>query len=45
MVKNGVPWDVAFGVEETLRLAMCITFSIMEGHKFNWNTMRYEEPA
>jgi hypothetical protein len=44
-VKNGVNWDVAFGVEDTLRTAISIIFSEMEGRKFNFNTMRLEDPA
>ena len=43
LVKNGTPWDVAFGVDEKLRMAMSISFSQMEGRVYNWNSMRFEE--
>ena len=44
LVKNGVPFDVAFSLDDVTRAAWSIVFSQMEGHKFNWSTMRFEEP-
>ena len=45
LVKNGVPFDVAFGMDDIKRTAFCIVMSEMEGSRFNWNTMQFEEPA
>ena len=43
LVKNGVPFDVAFALDEITRTGWCIIFSEMEGAVFNFQTMRYEE--
>jgi hypothetical protein len=43
-VKNGVPFDVAFQMDEILRAAMAIKFAEFEGSKFNWHTMDFENP-
>lgn len=43
LAKNGVPFDVAFGLEEVTRAAWAIILSEMVGSKFNWNLMRFEE--
>jgi hypothetical protein len=46
-MKNGVPFDIAFGLPDLLpheKMAMSITFSEMESGKiFNWQTMDFEE--
>ena len=34
-IKNGIPFDVAFAMDEALRTAMCINFSTFEGGKFD----------
>jgi len=45
LVRNGVPFDVAFGVDAITRTAWCLMFSEMEtGREFNWNTLKFEEP-
>ncbi len=44
LVKNGVPFDVAFGLDDVMRAGWCIIFSEMEGNKFNFTTMQFEEP-
>lgn len=44
LVKNGVPFDVAFGLDEITRTGWCIVFSEMEGAKFSFATMSYEDP-
>ena len=44
LVRSGVPFDVAFGMDETMRAAFCIVFSEMDGNKFNWSSMEFEEP-
>jgi hypothetical protein len=43
LCKNGIPFDVAFSVDETTRTAWAIAFSEMEGHEFDWRTMRLKE--
>jgi hypothetical protein len=42
-VRNGVPFDVAFQIDEVTRGAWCIIFSEMEGARFDWNTMQFEK--
>ena len=42
---NGVPWDVAMRMGEADRAAMCVIFSEFQGHKFNTNTMRFEDKS
>lgn len=44
LVKNGVPFDTAFALDDVTRAAFCIKFSEFEGHKFNYRTMEFEEP-
>jgi hypothetical protein len=44
LVKNGVPFDVAFGLDEVRRTAWAIAFSEMEsGKRFNWTSMEFDE--
>jgi hypothetical protein len=38
-----VPFDVAFGLDDTYRQAMAIAFSEFEGNKFDVNAMRFVE--
>lgn len=46
LIKHGIPFDVAFGLDEIMRTAWCIVFSEMEGAKFDWNAMRFaDEPG
>lgn len=40
-MKNGVPFDVAFGLDEVTRAAFSIVFSEMEGNKFDFNRMEF----
>jgi len=46
-MRNGVPFSVIFpGITELLpheRIAMGVVMSELDGNKFNWNTMQYEE--
>lgn len=44
LVHNGVPFDLAFQLDEMTRAAFAIVFSGFHGAKFNWNTMRFEDP-
>ena len=47
LVKNGVPFGVAFGDHQLLtkaeRSAMAIVFSETEGNQFNFDTMSFVE--
>lgn len=42
-MRSGVPFDVAFELDEITRAAWCIIFSEMEGRRFNWAKMDFEE--
>jgi hypothetical protein len=46
-VKNGVPFDIAFGTGIELdaieRSAIAIIISEFEGGKFNWNNLSWEK--
>jgi hypothetical protein len=44
LVKNNVPFDVAFALDDVTRAAFSIKFSEFEGHKFNFENMAFEEP-
>lgn len=45
LVKNGIPFDVAFGLDDTKRTAWSIAFSEFESGKvFNWHTMKWDNP-
>ncbi len=41
-MKNGVPFDVAFEMDDLYRTAMAINFSRFEGAKFNIDRMEWE---
>lgn len=43
LVRNGVPFDVAFALDDVSRAGWCIVFSEMEGAKFNWHTMSFDK--
>jgi hypothetical protein len=43
LVKNGIPFDVAFSLDDVTRAAWCIVYSEMEGNQFNWDTMTWEK--
>jgi len=38
-----VPFDIAFGLDDITRTGWCIIFSEMDGAKFNFNRMAYED--
>jgi hypothetical protein len=42
-VRSGVPFDVAFSLDDRDRAAWCIVFSEFEGNQFDWNRMEFEE--
>jgi hypothetical protein len=43
LVKNGVPFDVAFSLDEITRAAWCIRFGQLDGRKFDWRAMEWED--
>lgn len=46
LLKNGVPFTIAFGVTDMAsheRHAMAIVFSELEGATFNWQTWAWEK--
>lgn len=44
LLSKGVPYDIAFGTDEIFRVAGCIVLGEIEGGKFNWATMAFEDP-
>ncbi|MBB5508158.1 hypothetical protein [Paraburkholderia atlantica] len=55
LLKNGAPFHVAFDIDRSdvdsfrmdhvERRAMCIVMGQLEGGKFNWNSMEFEDAA
>lgn len=43
LIKNGIPFDVAFSLSPAKRIAFAIKFGQLDGNKFNFDTMRWEE--
>lgn len=43
LVKYGVPFDVAFSLDDETRTAWCIIFGQMEGNKFDWEAGKWIE--
>ncbi len=44
LVRTGVPFDVAFGMGDEWRQALCIVAGELEGGTFDWSRMVFEEP-
>jgi hypothetical protein len=44
LIRNGVDFDLAFGLDDITRAAWCIIVSEQEGGKFNWHRMEFEDP-
>ena len=45
LVKNGVPFDLAFALDEITRSAYCIVFGRFDGGAFNWDSFSWEKPG
>jgi hypothetical protein len=45
LVKQGVPFDVAFSLPNDERVAWLIICGEIEGGKFNWSTAEWEKPS
>jgi hypothetical protein len=44
LVKNGVPWDTAWAMDEIEAAAMAVTFGEIEsGKSYNWTRNAYED--
>jgi len=43
LVRNGIPFDVAFTLPDVERTAFSIVFSELEGNEFDYNAMRFKE--
>ena len=43
LIKNGIPYDVAFGLSDERRTAWAIVFSEFEGGKFDWLNWQWKE--
>ena len=41
LVKNGVPYDVAFSLDPVDRMAYTIIFGQMEGKQWDWNSLSW----
>lgn len=42
LIKNGIPFDVAFSLDDIHRVGWSIIFAEMNGATFNWETMAFE---
>ncbi len=43
LVKNGVPFDVAFALDPDEMLAYTVIFGEFEGGNFDWDELRWRE--
>ncbi len=45
LVTNGVPFDVAFSLDDPMRIGLTIIIAEnSSGQKFNFKSLKYEEP-
>jgi hypothetical protein len=44
LTKNGIPFDVAFRVDDITAAAWSIIFSQLDGAEFDFGTMSYKRP-
>ena len=44
LVKNGIPYDKAMKLSPARRLAFCIIFGELDGGKWNWDRMGWDDP-
>jgi hypothetical protein len=42
LVKCGVPYDVAFSLDEVERMAYVVVFGEFSGLRYNWKLLRWE---
>jgi hypothetical protein len=43
LIKHGVAFDIAWSLSDAEVAAYCILFGEIEGGKFTWQTLRWEE--
>ena len=44
LVRNGIPFDVAFSLDPDMLLAFCVIIGELGGRVFNWDKMAWEPP-
>jgi len=44
LVMNGVPFDVAFSLDDDERLAYVVIIGTLKGLRYNWAARRWEDP-
>jgi hypothetical protein len=44
LVRCGVPYDVAFGLDDAARMAYTVVFGMLDGLNFDWKRLRWLEP-
>lgn len=44
LTRHGVPFDVAFQLDDVTRGALCIIASEQGGGEFDWDLMEFKEP-
>ena len=42
LVKCGVPFDIAFSLSDTERLAFVVVMGTLDGNVFDWDELRWE---
>jgi hypothetical protein len=42
-IKNGIPFDVAFAMDDAERLAACVAFGELNGGVWSWDSMRWQD--
>jgi len=45
LLKNGVPFDVAFSLSDGMKAAFSICMGELDGHRFNFERGEWEKPA
>jgi len=43
LVKNNVPFDVAFSLGPAEKIAYCVAMGEIEGNSFDWETMSWRK--
>jgi hypothetical protein len=43
LIKNGVPFDVAFSMPDDMRIAWCVSLGTLDGGEWSWPEMKWLE--
>ena len=43
LVNKGVPFDVAFSLDATMRLAWCVVLGELDGGSFDWTRLEWDK--